>query len=228
MTVIQKRLRSESGFESPGFSVDTSGNLTVTGSIATSGISTSALTISGISVIETSDSTASLSTDIKHSSLLTVGVLSALEVSGPILLTSAGTIQVVGNTSITGELEISAGTKILSNSGLNIGELEQATLAASSTSVSLTSNVTDGQLELKVTKGELAETGMSIDALTRTVALYDGQPTSQVSVGGNLSVNGTGQFASITLTEEGTLPNQLVTKSYVDSKVPALAIALGS
>jgi hypothetical protein len=39
---------------------------------------------------------------------------------------------------------------------------------------------------------------------------------------------GTGNFTIVTLTESATQPNQVITKGYVDSRVPAIAIALGA
>lgn len=71
MGVIQKQLTSTSGFRSPGFSVDGSGNFSVTTLDATG-----ALKINGADVL----STTTLASSVVNSSLTSVGILTGLNV----------------------------------------------------------------------------------------------------------------------------------------------------
>ena len=71
MGVIQKQLTSTSGFRSPGFSVDGSGNFSVTTLDATG-----ALKINGSDVL----STTTLASSVVNSSLTSVGILTGLNV----------------------------------------------------------------------------------------------------------------------------------------------------
>ena len=49
---------------------------------------------------------------------------------------------------------------------------------------------------------------------------------NNVNIGNNTP--GTGNFTSVTLTEEATLPAQVPTKNYIDRKLTAFTIAFGS
>jgi hypothetical protein len=79
MTVNIAPLRSQAGFQSPGFFVSPTGNLTIEGEFVSS-----QLIVNGITILETEDSTPSLGSDIKNSSLTNLGVLAILEVQGDI------------------------------------------------------------------------------------------------------------------------------------------------
>ena len=82
MTVTISPLRSQAGFQSPGFLVGPTGDVTIDGNFVSS-----QLIVNGILLLETEDSTPSLGSDIKNSSLTNLGVLNILEVSGDVSIT---------------------------------------------------------------------------------------------------------------------------------------------
>ena len=75
MTVNISPLRSQAGFQSPGFLVSPTGDITIDGNFISS-----QLVVNGITILETEDSTVSLGTDIKNSSLTNLGVLNILDI----------------------------------------------------------------------------------------------------------------------------------------------------
>ena len=75
MSVNQLPLKSEYGFISPGFSVDTNGNVNITGQFQVNGAAITA-------------STTTLPSNIVFSSLTQTGTLTALTVNGCLLYTS--------------------------------------------------------------------------------------------------------------------------------------------
>ena len=103
MGVIQKQLTSTSGFRSPGFSVDGSGNFAVTTIDATG-----ALRINGADVL----STTTLASTVVNSSLTSVGTLKDLTVNSvnPISLSTTG------NTTLTSAAYQLSATNITLNS----------------------------------------------------------------------------------------------------------------
>ena len=81
MTVQTKQFRTEFGFKSPGFLVDTEGDLTAL-SVTTANLNSTTVSISGVTVIESNR----ITENIKNSSLETLGVLQNLTVNGDVLL----------------------------------------------------------------------------------------------------------------------------------------------
>jgi hypothetical protein len=105
MSVAYIPLESKSGFKSPGFLVDENGNLTITGALAIgSDFSTSGIfRINGIELLDATDSTVALGSQIKRSSLTQLGSLEFLNIDGDLVVTQGSTpyIQIInGNTSI--------------------------------------------------------------------------------------------------------------------------------
>jgi hypothetical protein len=105
MSVAYIPLESKSGFKSPGFVVDENGNLTITGALQIgSDFSTSGIfRINGIELLDNTDSTVALGSQIRHSSLTRVGSLEFLNIDGDLVVTQGSTpyIQILnGNTSI--------------------------------------------------------------------------------------------------------------------------------
>lgn len=105
MSVAYIPLESKSGFKSPGFSVDENGNLTISGALQIgSDFSTSGIfRINGIELLDATDSTVALGSQIKRSSLTQLGSLEFLNIDGDLVVTQGSTpyIQIInGNTSI--------------------------------------------------------------------------------------------------------------------------------
>jgi hypothetical protein len=97
MTVNISPLRSQAGFQSPGFSVDATGQLVATG-MNVSGdavFENLSFLVNGqpFSFLESEDSVISLSSDIRNSSLTGVGLLAQLEVENDINLADVITIR---------------------------------------------------------------------------------------------------------------------------------------
>ena len=84
MTITYVPFESKSGFKSPGFAVNQNGNLTVDGHVRFNGeFQTGAnFAVNGIIILEDTDSVVSLGSQIKNSSLTSVGILENLNVNG--------------------------------------------------------------------------------------------------------------------------------------------------
>jgi hypothetical protein len=204
MSISQKSLRSESGFESPGFKVDTYGNVNIAG----------AFKINGVSI---SSSSGTLSSMYVYSSLTRVGTLSQLTVNGPTVL-SGGTLTV----SSTGIISITSGTTGSLNNVI-IGN----NTAAAGTFTNLTANIST---ITSLTAPTLSTTSLTATNLTNTGTLNINPTTlgaiNHVNIGYNTP--GTGKFTKLTLTTDPSNTTDATTKKYVDTRATAMAIALGS
>lgn len=209
MSISQKSLRSESGFESPGFKVDTFGNVNIAG----------AFKINGVSI---SSSSGTLSSMYVYSSLTRVGTLSQLTVNGPTVL-SGGTLTV----SSTGIISITSGTTGSLNN-IIIGN----NTAAAGTFTNLTANIstiTSLTAPTLVTTS-LNATNLNATNLTNTGTLNINPTTvgaiNRVNIG--YTTPGTGKFTNLTITTAPSNTTDATTKTYVDTRATAMAIALGS
>jgi len=115
--VNQKYLRSESGFESPGFTVDSNGNVNTLSNFL----------ISGTSVL----SNTTLGSGILNSSLTKLGTLSSLLVGGNAQISGGSAVTI----SATGVVAINAGTNL---------NLSGTTVAISSGSTGTIDNIAIG------------------------------------------------------------------------------------
>jgi hypothetical protein len=204
MSISQKPLRSEMGFSSPGFEVDTYGNVNISGSFK----------INGSSI---SSSSGTLPSMYVYSSLTRVGTLSELTVHGNTEFTN-GTLTV----STTGTVLITSGTTGSLNNvaiGNNVASTgEFTTLAAD------VGNITT------FTALSLTTTTASVNNLTNTGTLSV-NPTvtgsiDHVNIG--YTTPGTGKFTTLTITTTPYNNTDATTKKYVDTRISAMAIALGS
>lgn len=94
MSISQKPLRSDSGFSSPGFVVDTSGNINITGIFK----------VNGVPVLGGS----ALPSTIVTSNLTTLGTLVALTVDGVISVTGNGASSTINNVVIGNDTPLAA------------------------------------------------------------------------------------------------------------------------
>jgi len=105
MSVAYIPLESKSGFKSPGFTVDENGNLTIIGALSIGGdfSTTGIFYVNGIQLLDNTDSTVSLGSQIRYSSLTKLGSLEFLNIDGDLVVTQGSTpyIQIInGNTRV--------------------------------------------------------------------------------------------------------------------------------
>lgn len=219
MPISQKYLRSETGFESPGFVVDTGGNINFVGSLKSNGVALLSST--------------AIASGIVNSSLTTVGILTGLTVQGTTSI-SAGTVTVAS----TGSLSISSSLPGRINN-INIGTTTPGT--GTFTNLTVTGTATFSQSFLTpapvsvgtidnyniglTTKGSGAFTTLTANTAV-TLA-----PTTLGSIDnvriGQTTAN-TARFTTVSVTTVPTESTHATTKQYVDNKISAFAIALGS
>jgi hypothetical protein len=219
MTISQKYLRSETGFESPGFVVDTGGNINFVGSLRSNG--------------QTLLTPTSLASGIANSSLTSVGTLIGLTVQGNTSI-SGGTVSINSN----GALTISS-TLPGSINNVNIGSVTPGTATFTDVTVTGTLNITDTFLKPApvttgtidnyniglTTRGSGAFTALSAN-LSVTLAPTVLGSINNVTIG--QATASTGRFTNVTVTNTPTNSTHVTTKQYVDNKISAFAIALGS
>lgn len=202
MTVNISPLRSQAGFQSPGFLVGPTGDLTIEGNFISS-----QLVVNGISVLETEDSTPSLGSDIKNSSLTNLGVLNILEVRGDVSI-----LDIADNTNISivdGQVTVFSVTK---------GSID---------------NIAIGQ----VSAAEAAFTDIDADTLTLTASAVVPNlttTTGTINTVNSSDITSTNITATdltvddIEVTNQPTQLNHATRKDYVDNRISALSIALGA
>ena len=219
MTISQKYLRSETGFESPGFVVDTSGNINFVGSLRSNG--------------QTLLTPTSIASGIISSNLTTVGTLTGLTVQGTTSI-SAGVVTI----NSTGALSISSSLRGNINN-VNIGAVTPG--SATFTNLTVTGTLTLTETFLKpapattgtidnyniglTTRGSGAFTALSAN-LSVTLAPTVLGSINNVSIG--QSTASTGRFTTVSVVNSPTESTHATTKQYVDNKISAFAIALGS
>ena len=81
-------------------------------------------------------------------------------------------------------------TVIASDDGLSIGAGQQGLLDIDVGNVRLSNTASNRNIELRVRRGVDAETAINIVSTTQKVEIYNNQPNSLVTVGGNLIVSG--------------------------------------
>lgn len=219
MTISQKYLRSETGFESPGFVVDTNGNINFLGTLKSNGVSLLTPT--------------SLASGIVNSSLTTVGTLTGLTVQGNTSI-SSGSVSINSN----GALSISS-TLPGSIDNVNIGQAVPGVATFTNLTVTGTATFTETFLKPSPTttgtidnynigssiRGTGSFTSLSANTLVTLTSIAVGS-MDNVSIGQTTA--STGRFTNISVINPPTSALHATTKQYVDNKISALAIALGS
>lgn len=198
-------LRSELGFVSPGFTVDLSGNVDITGEFKINGESIA------LSITDTLPST------YVYSSLTQLGTLTALTVSGNTSFTNGTlTVSSAGAVSITSGTTGSLNNVAIGNNTASTGAFTNLT-ADTSTILSLTATTTTAT---NITAVNLSNTGtLNINPATAGAI-------NNVNIG--YSTPGTGKFTTLTITTTPSNTTDATTKKYVDTRSLAMAIALGS
>ncbi len=99
-------------------------------------------------------------------------------------VTAATYVRKDTSNSINGQLQLTA------DLGLVIGSAGQGAFNVNTGNVFLQNTATDKNLVLNVRKGINQEDAISIQSASRTIDLYAGQNTSQVNIGGSLTISG--------------------------------------
>jgi hypothetical protein len=161
MTVNISPLRSQAGFQSPGFLVSPTGDITIDGNFVSS-----QLIVNGITILETEDSTPSLGSDIKNSSLTNLGVLNILEVRGDVSI-----VDISDNTNISivdGQITVSSVTK---------GSLDNIAIGQTSAAEAMFTDVDADNLTLTTTA--IIPTLASTDITSTDISADDIEITNQ-------------------------------------------------
>lgn len=209
MSISQKPLRSEAGFASPGFTVDTSGNINITG-------------LFKINNIAIAGGTTLPSTTV-FSSLTRVGTLTQLSVNGnttlsngTVSISSTGTVTI--NSSVTGSMNNIAIGNITPTTGTFTSLTTDIITADTITNLSgltinpdsLTINPVSLGTMNNVNIGNTNPGTGSFTTLTITTS-----PTNNTDATSKLYVDNSVNTLETTI------------KSYVDTKSIAIAVALG-
>lgn len=217
MTITFSPFKSQTGFSSPGFFVTPTGDLSFSGQLLTD----QQFRINGISILEADDSTVSLSTDIKNSSLTNLGQLERLRVQGDLEVTDL--TNTVNLSIIDGVVTISS-EDVGSLNNIDIGQINPAlgsftTLSADAGNIFLFTAVTATIDNLTASQNTI------VDATITTATITTATITAATIIDGTVSeliAN------NIEITQQPTELYHATRKDYVDNRISALSIALGS
>lgn len=202
MTVTISPLRSQAGFQSPGFLVGPTGDVTIDGNFVSS-----QLVVNGITVLETEDSTPSLGSDIKNSSLTNLGVLNVLEVNGDVSITD-----------IADNINISIVDGLVTINSTTKGALDNIAIGQTTAAEANFTDINADNLTLTtaLVTSSLDATTATITTATVTTATVTTLTTTDISAD------------NIEITDQPTQLNHATRKDYVDNRISALSIALGA
>lgn len=203
MTVNISPLRSQAGFQSPGFLVSPTGDITIEGNFISS-----QMIVNGITILETEDSTPSLGSDIKNSSLTNLGVLNVLEVRGDVSI-----LDIADNSNISIIDGLVSITSVEKGSLDNIAIGQTTPVEAAFTDVAA-NNIT---VSTELTVSDTA----TIDTLVVTTATVDDLTVTSIDATSIAS-------DAVEIADQPTQLNHATRKDYVDNRISALSIALGA
>lgn len=225
MSATFKPLRSTHGFQSPGFSVSPTGVVTIAGSVTLDDvISAQQIFIQGIPILETVDSTISLSTDIKNSSLSRLGKLEELEITGDFYLRN-----------LTDDVNISVIGGVLTINSTTVGNLDNVIIGATTPVDAFFEDVTVGDVgnEKTLTVNGVLDvtTSGTIPTLNNTtLTSTTGNITTVNSTNGNITtiVSTDVEADDIVINNTPVDADHATRKDYVDSRITAFSIAFGA
>lgn len=224
MAAIFQPLKSDYGFESPGFSVSPTGNVTIAGELTIPNeISVQQIYVQGIPLLENVDSTVSLANEIKNSALTNLGVLEKLEVDGDVYF----------GISSTNFLTIDNGTVVITST--ETGSIDNIEIGMNTPANAAFLDVTVGEIlnnKNLVVNGDITVT----DSATITTATIT---TASVTTGTVTTLNSnTGDITNlitedieaddITINNIPTAAFHSTRKDYVDTRITAFSIAFGA
>lgn len=105
---------------------------------------------------------------------------------------------------------------ITSNDGIAIGDAGQAQISVDSGNITILNDSENNNIFVKLKRGAATDTAIDINAVTQTLGLYPTSTSSEVLIGGNLTVNGN-------ITVEGTTTTVNSTTLTVEDKNIELA-----
>lgn len=244
MTVSFKPLRTENGFQSPGFTVDASGNVEIDGTLTvnspievTDEINAIQLLVENVPLTENNGT--GLSTSILTSHLTTLGTLDNLNVSGNVELTDNTSFLVLsivnGEIAVTSKtvgsidnVDIGLVTPGLANfKDVNIGTALVPAILDVTGSIDLT-----GTLTVSVSANIPIIVSTSVDATTLTTTTINADignidAVNATSVNADTLTSDTLQADDITINNQPTQLFHATRKDYVDNRISAFAIAFG-
>jgi hypothetical protein len=202
MSINYVPLESKSGFKSPGFFVNEVGDLTVDGAVLfNSQINVASdFAVNGISIIDSTDSIVSLGDQIKHSSLVRLGVLENLSIDGDFTVAQGSTPYV---SIVNGHVEINSVASVGSIDNVDIGLKDPGD--ANFRSVNIGPGDSTGELSVQ---GNISVTG-------------------NLNGSGDISANDI-SANDVTIANTPTATNHATRKDYVDSRATAFAVAFGA
>lgn len=150
-----------------------------------------------------------------------------IKLNGTVLFTASGSgsgalnldngIAVQGSTTISSGLVTISSTPVGTIDNIDIGSIVAAN--GKFTQLTATDDVVFSHANQNITLAPLGAGTLTIDPESQGTI-------DNVSVGATLAAPG--RFTTLTLTQEATTNSQVPSKGYVDSRISALAIALGS
>lgn len=206
--------KSDHGFESPGFVVSPTGNVTISGELnIPNEISAQQIFIQGIPLLENIDSTVSLANEIKNSQLTGLGVLEKLEVDGDVYI----------GVSSTNFITIDNGTIVVTSS--ETGSLDNMEVGLNTPADAAFLNVDIGNLSDNKTlslygtaniNGTANITTGTVTTLTSTTGTIDNLSTEEITAD------------DVTINNVPVELNHATRKDYVDNRITAFSIAFGA
>jgi len=174
MSIKYTPLESKSGFRSPGFSVNEVGDLTVDGSVLFNSQLNVApnFTVSGILVIDASDSVPSLGPSIRNSNLSRLGILEKLDVDGDFTVAQGSTPYV---NIVNGHVEINSVAAVGSINNIDIGLIDPGD--ANFKSVNIGPGDSTGELTVQGNVGVTADMVVGGDVSVTGDILLSNSPT---------------------------------------------------
>lgn len=209
MSINYLPLESKSGFKSPGFFVNENGDLTVDGAVLFNSQLNVApdFAVNGVLIIDSTDSIVALGDQIKHSSLVKLGVLENLSIDGDFTVAQGSTPYV---SIVNGHVEINSVASVGSIDNIDIGLKDPGDANFKSV------NIGPGD-----STGELSVQGNVSITLDLTV-------TGDITGSGNITTSGDMSASDITVSNTPTASNHATRKDYVDARATAFAVAFGA
>jgi len=221
--VSETKFVSKTGFTSPGFEVDESGNIEIKGSVSFSGelVTANPLSLNEVALFEDGK----LASSITDSSLTSVGELNSLSVDGDTSIT--------GNVSINGDVQASglviSDTSTFNNDVAIQGDTSINGDLVQSTGILMLSSLSKGSID-NIDLGSTSPGSGDFTALTVTEST-DINPIitgnlDNINIGARIRASAS--FSDIDILDKPTEPTAGANKNYVDNTAAALSIALGS
>ena len=113
--------------------------------------------------------------------------------------------------------------RIESDLGLVVGGAGEGALTVDGGNVKLSNSSTDKSLIIDVRKGIVQETAIRVDAIDRKISMYDGFIDSEVTMGGQLEVNGNVTIRGNLVINDGDITSVRETELAVEDKYIVLS-----